>query len=127
MKYSEKDDPLTYRIIGLAIEVHKHLGPGLLESSYQQCLSQELRAHEVEHFVEARLPIQYKEHTIEDAYRVDLLIPGKLIIELKSIKAIEDIHKAQLITYLKLSSIKTGLLNNFNVTQLTNGIHRLQN
>jgi GxxExxY protein len=119
-------DNLTQKIIGLAIEVHKTLGPGLLESSYESCLMYELINHNIEVQQQVALPIQYKGVRINGGYRVDILIPNKLIIELKVIDKILPIHIAQTLTYMKLSNIHTGLLLNFNVRKLTDGIKRLK-
>ncbi len=117
-------DPLSHKVIGCAIEVHRALGPGLLESSYRRCLSHELDAAGIRHVCEAELPIHYKGLALDSGYRIDILCESELIVELKSVKAIEPIHVAQLITYLKLSSIKAGLLMNFNTVKLKNGIKR---
>ncbi len=117
-------ETLSHQLIGYAIEVHRSLGPGLLESSYQKCLSRELELNGIAHDCEAPLPIEYKGINLDCGYRVDLLIENRLIIELKSVKKIEPIHEAQVLTYLKLSGIKTGLLINFNVSKLKEGIKR---
>lgn len=117
---------LTQQVIGLAIEVHKTLGPGLLESSYECCLMYELTNHNIEVQQQVALPIQYKGVRINGGYRVDILIPNKLIIELKVIDKILPIHIAPTLTYMKLSNISTGLLLNFNVRELTDGIKRLK-
>jgi GxxExxY protein len=118
-------DFLTQKVIGCAIEVHKELGPGLLESSYESCLMYELLKAGIDAENQVSLPIRYKEVDIENGYRLDILIPKKLIIELKAVDKILPIHSAQLITYLKLSNIKTGLLINFNVQKITNGLKRI--
>lgn len=118
-------DFLTQQIIGCAIEVHKQLGPGLLESSYEACLMHELKAHKIYAQNQVYLPINYKGESIDAGYRLDILIPNKLIIELKSVEKLAPIHTAQIITYLKLSNIKTGLLINFNVKKLTDGLKRV--
>ncbi len=115
---------LTHRVIGCAIEVHRVLGPGLLESSYQRCLSRELELNGIDHVCEVPLPIQYKGVSLDCGYRIDILVQNELILELKSAKQIDPIHEAQLLTYLKLSGIKTGLLMNFNVLKFTDGIKR---
>ncbi|MGJ3242641.1 MAG: GxxExxY protein [Opitutales bacterium] len=117
-------DALSRQVIGCAIEVHRFLGPGLLESSYQRCLSRELELNEIAHVCEAPLPIEYKGISLECGYRVDLLIESALIIELKSVKKIDPIHEAQILTYMKLSGIQTGLMFNFNVTRLKDGLKR---
>ena len=118
-------DLLTQKVIGCAIEVHKTLGPGLLESSYESCLMYELQQAGIIAERQVVLPINYKGISIDAGYRLDILLPEKLIIELKSVDKLASIHTAQLITYLKLSSIKTGLLINFNETKLMNGLKRV--
>ena len=118
-------DIITQKVIGCAIEVHRQLGPGLLESSYENCLIFELQQIGIKAVSQIELPISYKGMEIDAGYRLDILIPDLLIIELKAIDKLAPIHSAQLITYLKLSGIKTGLLINFNVTKLVNGIKRI--
>ena len=118
-------DIITQKVIGCAIEVHKILGPGLLESSYESCLTYELLNTGIPVERQHLLPITYKGNEIDAGYRLDILIPNKLIIELKAVDKLQPIHTAQLITYLKLSGIKTGLLINFNVQKLTTGIKRV--
>jgi GxxExxY protein len=118
-------EPLSRRVIGLALEVHRELGPGLLESTYEACLARELELAGISFLQQAALPVTYKGMTIECGYRVDLLIENSLIIELKAVRELDPIHEAQLITYLKLSQIKTGLLINFNTRLLKNGIKRI--
>jgi len=117
-------DELSNRVIGCAIEVHKELGPGLLESSYEACLSHELSLSSIDHKTQVGLPIEYKGLKLDCGYRMDVLVGEKLVIELKSVKELEPIHEAQLLTYLKLSKIRTGLLINFNVTKLQRGLRR---
>jgi len=119
-----KKDPLTGKVIGFAIEVHRNLGPGLLESTYQQCLAHELHINGVNFKKEIPLPVEYKDVRLDCGYRIDMLVENQLIIELKSVKQISDIHTAQILTYMKLAKISTGLLINFNVTRLINGIKR---
>jgi GxxExxY protein len=118
-------DFLTQKVIGLSIEVHKELGPGLLESSYEACLIYELLRNGIQAKQQVLLPINYKGTKIDNGYKIDILIPENLIIELKSANRILPIHIAQTLTYMKLSNIKTGLIINFNVTKLTNGLKRL--
>jgi len=118
---------LTGEIIGAAIEVHKVLGPGLLESVYETCLCFELDARSISYERQKMLPVEYKGHTLDCGYRLDLLVEHKVIIELKSCESILPIHEAQLLTYLKLTAIKMGLLINFNVPLLKEGITRLAN
>jgi GxxExxY protein len=118
-------DFLTQKVIGCAIEVHKELGPGLLEPSYECCLMYEFARKGILAENQVVLPINYKGVLIESGYRIDILLPEKLIIELKAVDKLLPIHTAQMITYLKLSDIKTGLLINFNVQKLTNGLKRI--
>jgi len=118
---------LTGEVIGAAIEVHKHLGPGLLESVYEECLCHELRSREIVYERQKPLPINYKEVRFDCGYRLDLVVEDKVILELKSCERIEDIHKAQLLTYLKLSGLKLGLIMNFKVPIMKEGIVRVVN
>ena len=115
-------DTLTKTVIGCAIEVHRNLGPGLLESSYEACLIYELNKIGLSAKNQVELPIYYKDQYINTGYRLDILLPNKLIIELKAVDKLLPIHSAQLITYMKLSEISTGLLINFNVLKLVDGI-----
>lgn len=117
-------ETLSYRVIGCAIEVHRFLGPGLLESTYQRCLSRELELKGIPHTNEAHLPIDYKGVRLDCGYRIDMLIDEQLVVEIKSVKKLEAINEAQLLTYLKLSKIKVGLLMNFNTQILKEGIKR---
>lgn len=117
-------DELSGKVIGCAIEVHRNLGPGLLESAYERCLSFELLANNIHHLVQKELPIKYKRIDLDCEYRIDLLIEDKLIVELKSVEKILPIHEAQILTYMKLANIRTGLLINFNVPLLKDGIKR---
>ena len=119
-------DPFTEKVIGCAIEVHRTLGPGLLESTYQQCLAYELNKSGIPFRLESSMPVTYKDIKLDCGYRADVLVDDQLILELKSVDQIKDIHKAQLITYMKLAHIKTGLLINFNVSRLTDGIQRFR-
>ncbi|MBT8358677.1 MAG: GxxExxY protein [Desulfobacterales bacterium] len=118
---------LSSKIIGAAIEVHKILGPGLLESAYEECLCRELELRKIKFERQEPLPIIYKGKKLDCGYRLDIVIENKIIAELKSIEMIEPIHKAQLLSYLKLSGHKLGLLLNFNVSVLKDGIVRLVN
>jgi len=118
-------DFLTQKVIGCAIEVHKQLGPGLLESSYESCLMYELHKAGLAAKRQVSLPVNYKGVKVEAGYRLDILLPDQLIIELKSVDKLAPIHTAQIVTYLKLSKINTGLLINFNVEKLTNGLKRI--
>jgi len=117
-------DPFTGKIIGCAIDVHNALGPGLLESTYQQCFARELDLNDISFKLEHPLPVQYKGIKLDCGYRVDILVEDSLIVELKAVEGIKGIHKAQLLTYMRLSGIKTGLLINFNVERLKEGIYR---
>lgn len=117
-------DELSGKIIGFAIEVHKNLGPGLLESAYEKCLSYELTAEGIRHETQKELPIDYKGMRIDSGYRIDLIVENSIIVELKSVDKILPIYEAQLLTYMKLAGVKIGLLINFNVTKLKEGIKR---
>jgi GxxExxY protein len=118
-------DKLSNQVIGCAIEVHRILGPGLLEESYKQCLAHELRLQGIQFGVEVPLPVEYKGVKLDCGYRLDLLVEDSLIVELKAVESLLPLHQAQLITYLKLSKIHTGLLINFNVQKLKAGLKRL--
>jgi len=117
-------EQLTEVIIGSAIEVHRELGPGLLESAYEECLCHELHLHKVSFKRQVDLPVAYKGLKLDCGYRLDVLVEDSVVLELKSIEQILPIHHAQLLTYLKLSGKKVGLLINFNVAVLKNGIVR---
>ena len=117
-------DDLSNRVIGCAIGVHRELGPGLLESTYEQCLAHELKLNRISFHRQHPLPVEYKGIRLDCGYRIDLLIDNELIIELKAVEEVQGIHQAQLLTYMKLAGIQTGLLINFNVTTLKNGIKR---
>ena len=117
-------DELTKIVIGCAIEVHKTLGPGLLGSSYESCLIYELCQAGLNVKNQVELPIIYKEQYIATGYKLDILLSNELIIELKAVDKLQPIHSAQLITYMKLSNINTGLLINFNTLKLVDGIKR---
>ena len=118
---------LTGRIISAAIEVHRHLGPGLLESAYEECLCRELEQRGIYFERQVDLPIDYKGYRIGSGYRLDLVVDQRVVVELKAVKQLEKIHEAQLLTYLKLAELKLGLLLNFNVVLLKDGIKRLVN
>jgi GxxExxY protein len=120
--YEEK---LTREIIGAAIEVHRELGPRLLESSYEVCLSRELELRGISFEFEKPLPLEYKGVRLDCGYRLDLLVAGVVIVEVKSVEALAPIHEAELLTYLKLTGVKVGLLINFNVVVLKAGLRRL--
>ena len=116
---------LTYKIIGCAYKVHKELGPGLLESTYEVCLKHELRKANLKVVSQCPLPVLYGTIKLDAGYRVDLLVEDSVILELKAVEQITPTHKAQLMTYLKLSKLKLGLLLNFNVHNMKNGINRI--
>lgn len=118
-------DPLTQKVIGCAIEVHRHLGPGLLESTYEQCLAHELGLAGLAFKTRAPMSLRYKNVVLDCGYRVDLLVEDCLIVELKAVEQTLGIHQAQVITYMKLANAPVGLLINFNVKLLKNGIRRL--
>lgn len=115
---------LTEKIIGLAIEVHRHLGPGLLESAYQECLYYELKEAGLLVEKEKKLPIEYKEISLDQGYRIDLLVENQLVLEIKTVETFTDVHKAQILTYMRLGNYNTGLLINFNTKLLSKGIKR---
>ncbi len=117
-------DELSRSVIGCAIEVHRNLGPGLLESTYPQCLACELSHAEIAFQMEVPLPVRYKDILLDCGYRIDLLISDDLIVEIKSVEALLPIHEAQILTYMRLASVPLGLLINFNVTKLQSGIRR---
>jgi len=115
---------ITEKIIGCAIEVHKTLGPGLLESAYEECLSYELQNAGLKIDRQVAVPVIYKDIKLECGYRVDILVENLVVIELKSIEAFAPVHEAQILTYMKFANKNIGLLINFNVTLLKNGIKR---
>jgi GxxExxY protein len=121
------ENEIAYQIIGAAMEVHKSLGPGLLESAYKECLAYKLR--QLDFYVEKEkpMPLVFEEVKLECGYRIDLLIENKVVIEIKSVEALNDVHLAQTLTYLKLGDYKLGLLINFNVALLKKGIKRVIN
>lgn len=118
---------LSGEIIGAAIEVHKNLGPGLLESTYEECLCFELSLQSIEFKRQVSLPVIYKDNKIDCGYRIDIVVEKSIILELKAIDSILPIHKAQLLTYLKLSNLRLGFLLNFNIPLMRDGIHRMVN
>lgn len=118
---------ISGKIIGAAIEVHKHLGPGLLESAYEECLCRELGLRRIDFKRQVPLPLNYKGLKLDCGYRMDLLVEDKIIVELKTVEAIAPIHEAQMLTYLKLRDMRVGLIINFNVRLLVDGIKRLVN
>lgn len=115
---------VTEVIIGAAMEVHRQIGPGLLESAYQQCLCRELEVRGIRFERERPLPLEYKGVRCECGYRLDLLVEGEVVVEIKSVEALAPIHEAQLLTYLRLGGWRVGLLINFNVPLLKQGVRR---
>jgi GxxExxY protein len=120
MKFAE----LSEQVLGCAIEVHRQLGPGLLESTYEQCLAYELSQLQIPFKLQVELPVEYKEIKLDCGYRIDLLVDERIIVELKSVDQLLPTHAAQILTYLKLSGVSVGLLINFNVTVLKKGVRR---
>ena len=121
----EDKDPLSAVVIGAAIEVHRHLGPGLLEVLYNRAIRHELFLRNVAFAHEQPVPVAYKGCHLGDDLKMDLIVEGKLIVELKAVDKLHPIHEAQLMTYLKLTGLRTGLLINFNVPMLRDGVRRL--
>ena len=121
------ENDIAYQVIGAALEVHKSLGPGLLESAYQECLAFKLKELGFSIEKEKPMPLVFEEVKLECGYRIDLLVNSKVVIEVKSVEALNDVHMAQILTYLKLGDYKLGLLINFNVALLKNGIKRVIN
>jgi len=124
-RVSEERDPVTEKVIGLAIEVHRHLGPGLLESAYEECLCYEFTQASIPFSRQVALPVIYKNVNLDCGYRMDIVVDELIILELKTVEKILPIHHAQLMTYLKLGNMKTGLLMNFNNAVLKDGIKRV--
>jgi GxxExxY protein len=122
---NEEINQLTEQIIGAAIEVHRLLGPGLLESAYQRALAHELRLRNIPFEEQKPCPVQYKELVIDDAYRLDFLVGGLVVVELKTVDALLEVHEAQVLTYLKFTGCHIGLLLNYRSTILTRGLKRL--
>jgi GxxExxY protein len=121
----DERDPITHAIIGAAIEVHRVLGPGLLESVYERCLSRELELRGIVNERQVPLPVVYKGIHLEEGYRIDILVERKVVVEVKAIDAIAPVHEAQLLTYLRLSGLHVGLLLNFHVALMKDGIKRM--
>lgn len=121
----QENDPLTESIIGHAIEVHRQLGPGLLESAYEECLCYELKQSGLAYQRQVPLPVIYKTVRLDCGYRLDLVVEQSVILELKTVERLLPVHEAQMLTYLKLSGIRTGLLLNFNSAVLKDGLRRL--
>ena len=118
---------ISSQIIGTAIEVHKELGPGLLESAYEECLCHEFQLNGLSFERQKSIPVRYKDVLLDCGYRLDILVDNQIIVELKSCEQIEPIHKAQVLTYLRLSDLRLGLLLNFNVPVMKDGVVRMLN
>ncbi|MFW5968041.1 MAG: GxxExxY protein [Persicimonas sp.] len=123
----EDYDRLSYRINGLAIQVHRHLGPGLLESAYEACMEFELQQAGLRYERQKPLPVVYKGQRLECGYRLDFVVERRIVLELKAVCTVDKIHKSQLLSYLRLGGWKLGLLLNFNVETMKNGIERVVN
>lgn len=121
------ENEISNIIIGCAIEVHKQLGPGLLKSAYENCLAYELRQRGLQVYQQVAMPIVYKEVKLDHGYRMDLLVAGSVVVEIKAVEFVSDVHEAQLLTYLKLGDYRLGLILNFNTQILKSGIKRLVN
>lgn len=117
-------DALTERIIGIAINVHRHFGPGLLESVYEQCLCLELAGAGIPHQRQIGLPVRYKNIELASGFRIDILVANEVIVELKTVERLTPVHEAQLLTYLRISGFHLGLLMNFNCLRLKDGLRR---
>jgi GxxExxY protein len=121
------ENELSGKIIGLAIEIHQSLGPGLLESAYKECLFYKLQKSGIQVEKEKPMPLMFEKVQLNCGYRIDLLVDNKVVIEIKSVESLNDVHMAQTLTYMKLGNYKLGLLINFNVALLKNGIRRIVN
>lgn len=121
------EDFISSKVIQAAIEVHRVLGPGLLESAYEECLCHELRILGMNYLRQVPLPVNYKGVSLECGYRLDLVVEERVIVELKAVSKLEPLHDAQVLTYLKMTGLKLGLLLNFNVSLLRDGIRRIVN
>lgn len=121
------ENEISKIVFDCALKLHKSLGPGLLESAYEECLVYELKKHDLNVYKQKPLPLVYESVKLDVGYRVDIMVNNKVVIEVKSVEAISDIHVAQVITYLKLSDCKLGMLINFNVPLIKNGIKRIVN
>lgn len=121
------ENEIAHKIIGLALEIHKVLGPGLLESAYKECLAYKIKQEGFSVEKEKPMPLIFEEVKLDCGYRIDLLVEKKVVVEIKSVEAINDVHLAQILTYMKLGNYKLGLLINFNVSLLKQGIKRVIN
>ncbi|MCB1188307.1 GxxExxY protein [bacterium] len=119
------EDVLSNKVIGAALEVHRNLGPGLLESAYSACMARELSLREIPFAKETELPLDYKGIQLATGYRADMIVDEKILLEFKVVRKIEDVHVAQVLTYLKVSGLRTGLIINWNVSILKHGIQRV--
>ena len=120
------DDSLTERVIGALIEVHRHLGPGVLESAYEECLCHELSLRGIAFRRQVSIPVEYKGVRLDCGYRADLVVDGRVLVELKTVDALHPIHRAQVSTYLKLAGVEIGLVVNFNVMSIRRGLRRVE-
>lgn len=127
MLIDSPDNPITREIIGAAIEVHRTLGPGLLESAYTRSLEFELANRKLRFVTQVVIPMAYKGIDLGTSYRVDLIVEDRIVVEVKSVEVVVPVHKAQVLTYLRLTACPFGLLINFNVAKLLDGVHRLIN
>jgi GxxExxY protein len=118
-------EEITNEIIGAAIDVHRELGPGLLESAYEACLCYELSERQIPFARQVAIPVTYKSVRIDCGYRADIIVAENVVVELKAVDSVSDLHKAQLLTYLRITSLNVGLILNFNTPVLKNGIVRL--
>ena len=123
--WNRERDPLTQKVIGSAIEVHRRLGPGLLESTYEQCLAHELSLSGVAFRLQTRMPVNYRDIKLDCGYRVDMFVENRVIVEIKAVEQLLGVHEAQVITYMRLANVPVGLLINFNVKLLRDGVRRL--
>ena len=121
----DRADALSKRVIGAAIEVHRKMGPGLIESIYEKCLMRELQLQNIPAKNQLIVPVEYKGYTFEEPLRLDILVDGCLLLELKSVEKVHPIHKAQLLSYMKLLNVAVGLIFNFHELQLRDGIYRM--
>lgn len=126
-KKKMNENEISKVIFDCALKIHKNLGPGLLESAYEECLFYELKKYGLNVEKQKALPLVYEEVRLEIGYKIDIIVENKVIVEVKSVEALNDVHLAQILTYLKLSDCKLGMLINFNVTFIKNGIRRVVN
>lgn len=124
---TQRINEITERVIGACIDIHRQLGPGLLESAYEECLCYELSLNELAFERQKELPVTYKSVRLDCGYKIDIVVERLVVVELKTVEKLLPIHEAQLLTYLKLSNLSLGLLINFNVAMLKQGIKRLAN